>query len=162
MRIWRVCPARRTATAFDGEGARLNGGRWNHVGLSAVYVSATISLGLLEYLVNADPDLAPEALVRIPVDCPDEIQVDDITVAGLPREWRSYPAPDSVKDIGSEWLRGCRNLILSVPSVIVPQERNFVLNPCHLRFKELGIGPAEPFSLDPRLWSSLPGPKAAR
>ena len=152
MRIWRICPARHEVTAFDGEGARLHGGRWNHVGSSAVYASATISLGVLEYLVHADPDLAPEALVAIPVDYTDAMLLDEIKLSTLPAGWRNYPAPDAVKDIGSDWLRTASNPILSVPSVVVPQERNFVLNPHHARFHELKVGKSEPFSLDPRLW----------
>jgi RES domain-containing protein len=151
MRVWRVCPARRATTAFDGEGARVYGGRWNHVGVPAVYVSATISLGLLEYLVHADPDLAPQALVAIPVDCSDAVPSEEIKLSALPAGWRSYPAPEAVKDIGSAWLRALSSAVLSVPSAVVPQERNFVLNPRHGRFRDLKVGTPEPISLDPRL-----------
>ena len=150
MRVWRLCPARRAESAFDGEGARLHGGRWNHVGVPAVYAAATISLAVLEILVHADHDLLPEALAVIPVDVPPRL-VTDLDLAALPKNWRRTPALDELKDIGTAFLRTGRTPVLAVPSAVVPQERNYLLNPRLPRFADLVVGTAQPFSLDPRL-----------
>ena len=152
MRVWRLCPQRRAGSAFDGEGARRYGGRWNHVGVPAVYASATISLAVLEYLVHADLGLLPDRLVVIPIELPTRLVVKVGDVAELPKEWRHTPAPDAVKDIGTAFLRAAKAPVLEVPSAVVPQESNFVLNPRHARFSDLTVGAAQPFSLDPRLW----------
>ena len=151
MRVWRLCPARRAESAFDGEGARLHGGRWNHVGVPAVYAAATISLAVLEILVHADHDLLPEALAVIAVDVPPRLVTDLGGVAALPDGWRRTPAPDELKEIGTAFLRTGRTPVLAVPSAVVPQERNYLLNPRLPRFADLVVGTAQPFSLDPRL-----------
>jgi RES domain-containing protein len=67
------------------------------------------------------------------------------------KEWRHAPAPDAVKDIGTAFLRSAKASVLEVPSAVVPQESNFVLNPRHPRFGDLAIESAQTFSLDPRL-----------
>jgi len=151
MRIWRLCPQRRAESAFDGEGARRYGGRWNHAGVPAVYASATISLAVLEYLVHADLDLLPERLVVIPVELPGRLIVNVGDVAELPKEWRHSPVPDAVKDVGTAFLRTGRTPVLAVPSAVVPQELNYLMNPRHPRIADLVLGAAQPFSLDPRL-----------
>jgi len=152
MRAWRLTKEKHRDAAFNGEGARLHAGRWNHRGLPAVYVAATISLAVLEYLVNADPDTAPGSLVIIPVDLPKELRLHVLDATQLPHDWRHCPHPESTRDLGSDWLRALTTVALSVPSAVVTQERILVLNPRHHQFSKLEIGPAEPFSLDPRLW----------
>jgi RES domain-containing protein len=70
----------------------------------------------------------------------------------LPNDWRSFPAPPALALIGEQWFRASRTAVLSVPSVVIPHERNFVLNPNHREFADLSIGHSEPFSFDPRMW----------
>ena len=151
QRGWRLCRRKHAAHAFDGEGARLNGGRWNPPGLAVVYTSATLSLAALEMLVHVDADDAPEDLVAIPVDIPSDVAVRRVQIDKLPADWRSLPAPLSLQDLGSAWVRALQTAVLSVPSAVVPQERNFVLNPAHPKFDGLVIGDPEPFSFDTRL-----------
>jgi len=150
-RAWRLCRRRYATSAFDGEGARLSGGRWNQAGIPVVYVSATVSLAALEAFVHMDPDEAPEDLVVIPVGIPDDLALTVIGVRGLPRNWRSTPAPPSLQRIGSEWARDGKTAVLSVPSAVVPQERNYLLNPRHPEFSRIETGKPELFHLDPRL-----------
>jgi len=156
MRAWRITKEKHRKTAFDGEGAKLSPGRWNHRGLPAVYVAATISLAALEYLVNTETDTAPESLLVIPVDLHTELSLQVLETTQLPHDWRHYPHPESTRDLGSNWLRALTTVALSVPSAVVPQERILVLNPRHAQFSELEIGAAEPFSFDPRLWRRSP------
>ncbi|PYR89672.1 MAG: hypothetical protein DMF84_23370 [Acidobacteria bacterium] len=67
-------------------------------------------------------------------------------------DWRTYPAPPALALIGERWLRESRTAMLSVPSVVIPHERNFILNPGHAEFAAFQVGPAEPLSFDPRMW----------
>ncbi len=148
---WRLTTRRDPAAAFDGEGARLYGGRWNRVGTPLVYASEHLSLAVLELFVHLDPEDAPRHLYRFRVELPDDA-VERLPRARLPRRWREHPAPDATAALGSEWAARGGRLALAVPSAIVPDESNFLLNPAHPRFRELDVGAGEPFSLDPRMW----------
>lgn len=149
MRIWRLVPRRHAR--FDGEGARLFGGRWNRPGTPVIYLSATISLAALEYFVHLEPGEAPDDLVVIQVDVPEGIAVHGIDVKALPRNWRVYPAPEELAELGSAWVHNRQSALLRLPSVIVPREFNYALNPAHRDFGRITVGTPEPFSLDPRL-----------
>ena len=151
-RVWRLCKRRYAVSAFDGDGARRYGGRWNPPGLRVVYTSETISLAALEALVHVDPPEAPEDLVVICVDIPDDIGVTDLTARMLPRTWRSTPAPARLQQLGATWVRAASTAVLSVPSVVVPQERNYLLNPAHPDFARIQLGRPKAFSIDPRLY----------
>ena len=150
MRVWRI--ASDAHAAFDGEGARRHGSRWTPRGVPAVFASATLSLAALERFVHTDSDLEPLDLVAIPVDIAENISIESVNVGDLAPDWRSVPAPPALAVIGEQWFRASRTAVLSVPSVVIPHERNFVLNPIHLEFPDLSIGRSEPFSFDPRMW----------
>jgi RES domain-containing protein len=156
VRLWRIATA--AHAGIDGEGARRYGGRWTRKGLAAVYASATLSLAALERFVHADPDLEPVDLIAVSVDIDDAIPLETLETAQLPDGWRQYPAPDALSRRGGEWLAGARTAILAVPSVIIPHERNYILNPAHGDFRRLIFGRPQPFSFDPRMW----GPRRTR
>lgn len=151
MRAWRIASAKHAA--LDGEGSRRHGGRWTPRGHAVVYASATLSLAALERLVYAEPDLQPRDLVAIAIDIPKAVKLESIDVDTLAVDWRDYPAPSSLAIPGERWLRESRTAVLSVPSVVIPTERNFLLNPRHADFRRCTAGPAQPFSFDPRLWN---------
>ena len=151
MRVWRIASARHTA--FDGEGARRYGSRWTPRGLSAVFTSATLSLAALERFVHIDSDLERDDLVAIPVEISFDTAIQSVTSEDLPADWRTYPAPPALALIGERWLRESRSAVLSVPSVVIPHERNFILNPAHPDFATFTIGLTESFSFDPRMWA---------
>jgi RES domain-containing protein len=109
-------------------------------------------LAALERFVHTDSDLEPMDLLAIPLEIRDDIAVDTVELATLPADWRTFPAPPAVAETGERWFRASRTPVLSVPSVVVPHERNFVLNLTHREFAEIVIGLSEPFSFDPRMW----------
>jgi len=152
VRVWRIASA--AHATFDGEGARRYGSRWTPRGLPSVFTSATLSLAALERFVNTDADLEPVDLVAIAVDIETNIAIVTVTLADLRADWRKYPAPPALARIGERWLRESKSAVLSVPSVVVPTERNFILNPTHADFVRLTISPSEPFSFDPRVWKT--------
>lgn len=148
-RAFRVVKKRWAKAAFDGEGARLQGGRWNSPGLPAVYCAGHVSLAILEVVVHADLALAPYYVV-FPVEF-DESLVESLDQTRLPASWRRHPAPAAVVAIGDEWLRESRSPVLRVPSVVVPAEANFILNPRHSDFARVEIGKPEVLEVDSRL-----------
>ena len=152
MRVWRIATA--AHTAFDGEGARRYGSRWTSRGVRAAFASATLSLAALERFVHVDPELEPDDLVAIAVDIEARVAIHAVEAADLPADWRSYPAPATLAAIGDRWVRESRTAVLSVPSVVMPDERNFVLNPRHSDFARFVIRAAQPFSFDPGMWKT--------
>ncbi len=168
MRAWRLC--RRAHAAPDGEGARRYGGRWNQRGTALIYTSASASLAALEYFVHLDPEDAPLDLILTPVDIPSSLAIRELRIEDLPADWRSLPAPDALARMGTRWARQLESAVLSVPSAIVPEERNYLLNPAHPEFREITMAAARRFSFDPRMWkgtrvhsvSSTGGPPSYR
>jgi RES domain-containing protein len=140
------------AEAFSGEGARLAGGRWNLAGTPVVYLSESLSLAALELFVHLPVAARRIELVAFEVRVPDDVRIDDLDEARLPKMWREEPVPEETQKLGSEWAKGVNALLLRVPSVVVPIESNFVLNPAHPDYKALKISPPKPFSFDPRMW----------
>lgn len=147
MISWRLVHEKFASTAFDGEGARLYGGRWNRRGQKMVYTSGAISLATLELLAGLPSIKILDAYVCIPVDIPSEIVLD---VEALPGGWDSIPAGSVSKDIGSAWIQEDLSPVLRVPSVIIPSEMNYLFNPVHSDFGRLKIGEPRAFRFDPR------------
>jgi RES domain-containing protein len=148
--LWRVVKRRRAATAFDGNAAQRYGGRWNSPGRRAVYASASKSLALLEVLVHLDAGGSLPRLVAFTFDV-DATLIDHLPPAQLPRYWRTMRGLPATQQIGDAWLVSGRALALAVPSAIVPEEVNYLLNPSHPGFARLRFGRPIPFLLDPRL-----------
>jgi RES domain-containing protein len=117
-----------------------------------VYASATLSLAALELFVHLEAEDAPEDLVAVPAEIPDDLRRLEIAMDELPADWRRYPAPERLADLGSAWVRAGTTAVLVVPSAVIPQERNYLLSPAHPAFARIRVGRATPFSFDPRLW----------
>jgi len=151
MVVWRICAERLAARAFEGEGARTYGGRWNHPGVAVVYASATLALAILELLVHVDAATIPEDLVTFAIDVPERLTMTRVAEADLPAGWCYYPSPEATRDVGTRWVREGKTAVLVVPSAVVPQENNYLLNPAHPEFSRLRIGKPQAFRFDPRL-----------
>lgn len=148
--LWRVVKRKHAATAFDGKAAARFGGRWNSPGQRAVYASATKSLAVLEVLVHLDVGRPLPRLVAFAFKLDSKL-VDQLSVEQLPRHWRSARGLLATQRLGDEWLASGHALALAVPSTIVPEESNYLLNPAHPAFGRLRFGPSIPFLIDPRL-----------
>lgn len=149
LTAWRLTKTRYVRSAWDGEAARRLGGRWNNAGTAVVYTSATLALALVETLVHLPSDVLP-AFTAIPCGF-DAAMVTTIAEEELPDDWRVTPPPSSTMAIGDEWVRSGRSLALKVPSVVVPTEYNYLLNPAHVDFARVRIGAPSPFPFDERL-----------
>jgi RES domain-containing protein len=146
---WRIVKAKHAATAFSGKGAADHGGRWNSRGVAVVYVSLTKSLAVLESLVHLNPPVRFK-LVAFRLEF-DDAWVEKFPLKKLPADWQVEPPPPSTQQIGDLWMREARSAILALPSAIIPNEPNFLLNPAHPDFKTISIHKPEPFAIDPRL-----------
>jgi RES domain-containing protein len=151
MALWfRIVQVRWAATAMDGEGARLHGGRWNPPGVAAVYLAASRALAALEILVHAPRESLPLEWRVIAVEVPDDA-VKLAAAKRLPEGWRDQPSSPAARRFGAAWLARGEGLALALPSVIVPQERTLLLNPRHPAAVKLKCPAAERFGFDPRL-----------
>lgn len=136
---------------LSGEGARRYGGRWNHPGTALVYTSSSLSLAVLEYLVNLQVEDLPDDLVAVKIDAPDDLPRSQIRVKRLPRNWRVFPAIEELKDIGTNWTRRNKTPVLIVPSVVIPSELNCLINPAHPQIARIKVASVKSFGLDTRL-----------
>lgn len=152
--LWRIAKTRYARTAFDGEGARLHGGRWSSAGLRVVYASESIALASLEVMVGLQKSslLPSYSLVSARVD---DAGVEVLSPAALPANWRIHPPAPASQAIGDLWIAERRSLVLKVPSAVIEAESNFLLNPAHPRFASIEISTPTAFAFDPRLLAAL-------
>jgi RES domain-containing protein len=147
---WRIVQERYSKEAFTGEGARLYGGRWNSAGHAAVYAAGSRSLAVLEMLVHLDGPQLLSSYLLYEAEFPESL-VTEMNVGDLPRDWRDDPAPRSTQAIGDAWIRGGASVVLRVPSVLIPEEHNYLLNPRHAEFGRIRVSGGERFAFDARL-----------
>ena len=148
---YRLVKRKYQDTAFDGEGARLYGGRWNSPGRACVYVASSESLALLEIMVHLESYRLLDAYALLRLTLPAE-SILRVGAEDLPDNWQEAPAPAETADLGDGWLTSGQSLALALPSVVVPREFNYMLNPGHPLFDSI-VAAAEPlrFKPDPRL-----------
>lgn len=147
---WRICASQYAQAAYSGEGARIYGGRWNSRGRAVVYISESVSLAVLEQLVHVEDPAALDAFVVVSATL-EESAVETLSVASLPDDWRVYPAPASIKEIGDVWLTETRSLAMKVPSATVRGQYNLLVNPAHPDFAAVEVSKPEALDLDPRI-----------
>lgn len=120
--------------------------------MRVVYVSASLSLATLEYLVHANALSAPRNVYSVWAEIPDDIARESLTEARLAKSWRRYEPPvEKLREMGDRWVRAARTAILEVPSAVVPSENNFLLNPAHPDFQRITQGKPAPANFDVRL-----------
>ena len=148
---WRIVPEDQAATAFNGEGARLYGGRWNSVGVPMVYASEHQSLAALEIRVHIDKTRMGK-LYKCFAFRFDESLMEVFRVGGLPRDWQQEPPSPALQQLGDDWVKANGSVILAVPSVIIPKEINYLINPKHPDFAKLRFEPPNDFLFDSRMF----------
>lgn len=137
---------------MTGTGARIYGGRWNHAGYPVVYASGSRSLAALEFLVHVPMALAPDNLSIVEINIDKDIKRELIKKSQLPANWRNYPAPEELANIGTSWIKSKSSLLLDVPSAVVDKEVNTLINPLHPDIKFVNLVNIEKFSFDPRFF----------
>lgn len=148
MLVWRLASGR--YLPLTGEGARLVGGRWNSPGRPMVYASESLALCLAECLVHVTGRL-PNDYVAFKIEVP-ESEIERLVISNLKTGWELDMA--FTREIGDEWLREKRSLALVVPSAILPESSNVIINPLHARASKLTVISQQPFAFDPRFRST--------
>jgi RES domain-containing protein len=152
MRVWRICHEKWAKTAFDGQGAKIYGGRWNSIGIAVVYTSSSLALAALESLVHLGVKKMPLNYVAISADIPESLTIEKAELDKLPQNWRSDPAPAELATIGDQWVSLEASAILKVPSAVIDEEWNYLIYPEHPDFSRIQIGLPKPFQFDARLF----------
>lgn len=137
------------ANDLSGSGARLYGGRWNSEGRSMLYLAGSRALAVLEALVHVRPTDFPNEYSMLTLDAPDDIA--EVDLSRLPPHWKDDTDIDSVKQTGNNFLLERKHLLLKVPSAIVDDEFNYLLNPLHPSAQKIKLISVKPFSFDSRL-----------
>lgn len=155
MYLYRIA---RTSYANDlsGNGARLYGGRWNSEGYYALYTASTRALAILETLVHSSlPLLRAADFSLITLHVPDDIAFQAIDSSVLPKGWNAWNFMRTTRKTGDDFLQKGAHLLLRVPSVLIPEEMNWVLNPRHHLMQQVQITTIRALDLDNRLLTAV-------
>lgn len=144
---YRVVKEKYLESAFDGEGARLYSGRWNSKGVSVVYTSDSLALCSLEIFVH----LPSYTLLADYVYMTARFDSDLVTEASLIDGWNERPVSKVSQAIGNQWIKDGLSAVLRVPSVIMPDGHNYLININHPEFEKINLGAPQPLTFDPRL-----------
>lgn len=134
-------------------GAVQYGGRWNPIGMPALYCGTSIAICSLEKLVHVGAGAFPP-LVLVAVDIPDDTLLYAPDLAQLPNGWNAMPTSGAAQAFGRAWLEGGTELGMKVPSVIVPEESNVILNPRHPDYGRVELQIVRPFTFDGRIFTA--------
>lgn len=149
MYVYRISLTR-YAKDLGGEGARLNGGRWNHIGIPCLYTAESRALAALEYAANVSLDDMPRALSIATIEIPDNSWIEK-SIPQLPGDWADPSTPVSTRDFGSSLLRGAKHLVVKLPSAVIHQEFNYIINPLHPAISDVRIIAIADFAFDVRV-----------
>jgi RES domain-containing protein len=150
MTVFRI--ARRAYADLSGTGGSFYSGRWHEKGHPIVYAAGSIALAALEYAVQTS--VRPTDCVLMEIEVPDGacVTIEERIGGELPGNW-SFVEEQS-RHLGTDWLLERKFLMLSVPSVVIPFERNLLLNPRHPQFGFVLIKRLAPFFFDPRIFET--------
>jgi RES domain-containing protein len=156
IEAYRISKESNPAKGFSGQGGKDWGGRWNSRGVAVVYTAAHRSLSILEILVHVKGGAGtggtaistPFYVYAVSFDA---ALVEELRIFSLPAGWNLEPPTAASQSLGDAWVLAATSPILAVPSVIVPEERNYILNPNHPRFPEVQIASPVVCAVDPRL-----------
>lgn len=155
MVLWRIATDTRDYEAYDlgGKGAEKTGGRWNRPGRPVVYTASSVALACLETVVHLDAGDLPLNRFLVRIEVPDAVWQarQSLSPADLPVGWSAVPEGKVSLDAGDAWLRGGQCALLAVPSVIVPEELNVLVNPLHADARHISGVKVRPWFYDPRM-----------
>jgi RES domain-containing protein len=152
--VWRLIKSRYAASAFDGEGARLYGARWNSPGVRVAYAADTPALAVLEVLVNLQNARILESYSFVKAEVPAEL-IESLARTDLPPDWAQSPVPQSTQALGDSWIRNAHSAVLMVPSTVVSPAHNYLVNPQHPNYSRIVVSAPEPFEFDSRLLGTV-------
>lgn len=150
MIVYRLSKSK-FSSDLSGKGAELSGGRWNSKGVAMIYTGESRALCTTEIAVHMPLGNIPTDYEIISIEIPDML-ISEIDVAALPGDWKLFPHQHFTQEIGNKFISDNTNLILKVPSAVVPGDFNYLINPRHKDFSAVRILKIEPFEFDERLF----------
>lgn len=150
LTAFRITRKEFAASLWSGYGAREFGGRWNSKGVAVIYTAENRSLAAMEQLVHLVKPRILKGYVIASISF-DEHQLTRLSPAGLPAGWNRPVALPALKKYGDNWIAAARHLVLAVPSVVIPGEWNYLINPAHPDFAGVKKSPPRRFGYDLRL-----------
>jgi RES domain-containing protein len=149
MLAWRIAK-KRHALDRTGVGAAIKGGRWNSANIHAIYAGLSSEIAALEKLVHTG-SILPLDLVIVRIELPDDGDLyEKPGLIALPKGWDDTPAPPATADFGDAFLVKGERLGLIVPSSVIPEAENIVINPVHPRMTDVNMEIIRGFTFDPR------------
>jgi RES domain-containing protein len=140
------------AQDLSGKGAEKSGGRWNSKGTALVYTSESRALCTTEIAVHTPLGNLPLDYKLISIEIPGEVKIQKIDPLSLPADWKSLPYSHPTQKIGDNFVSDGIFAVLQVPSAVVQDEYNFLINPGHPDAAKIRIKAIEPFNFDERLF----------
>jgi RES domain-containing protein len=150
--VSRLC--RSEYAGFDGGGGLYRAGRWHEQGHRIVYAAQSEALAALEVLVHLSSISQMPEYVCVKANIPDHLILDIRDLGPLPTDWASADAKQA-RGLGTRWIKEKSSAVLRIPSVVIPRESNFMLNPEHPDFTSIAVGTPLPFEFDLRLVARL-------
>ena len=152
LTTYRICKTKYAATIFDGEGARLYGGRWNSRGVRILYTAGSLSLAALEMLVHLNDEEVLPAYSFAAAEFDESLVLPVEEFRDLPKNWSASPPPLEVQSIGDEWADTKISAVLRVPTSILPVEFNYLINVEHPEFLQIKLSEPQTLTFDKRLY----------
>jgi RES domain-containing protein len=151
MIVFRLCSSRYSSD-LSGKGAERTGGRWNSKGVPMIYTSATRALCITEIAVHTPLGNIPVNYNSVSIEVPEAVRIVALNETMLPPDWKSFPHSHSTQEIGDRFIAEEIYAVMRVPSVIVQDEYNYLINPAHKDIKKIKISGIEKFEFDQRLF----------
>ena len=155
MQVWRIATDTLTYTSEDlsGAGAKATGGRWNSKGNAILYCASSIALATLETVVHLSAAGLPLNRYLVQIDIPDNLWVkrQPLSAQSAQVGWDDLPAGMVSIQAGDAWLASQASAVLEVPSIIVPEELNILINPLHSDSQTITAKKIRKWLYDPRL-----------
>ncbi len=148
---WRIAKQKHLSSGLSVDGARRYGGRWNPIGVPVIYTAESLSLATLEIIVHLEREqLLYHRFAKIPVTFKKSL-VYTLPRKKLPKDWDRLPPSESTQKLGRKWIEQAKHAILKIPSTVIREEHNYLINPVHPDFSAIEIGKPQRFEFDDRL-----------
>ncbi|MGB7395334.1 MAG: RES family NAD+ phosphorylase, partial [Pricia sp.] len=153
MKVYRIERKKYLESTLKGIGAaKTKGYRWNSLDTYLVYTASSRALATMEVAVHLDlsEDL-PTDRFYVEIEIPDDVEILELEIADLPKNWDSKPPILDTQLIGDSFVDSNQFAVLKVPSSIVPPEHNYLINPKHIDFDKIKVLSTEPMLFDKRV-----------
>lgn len=151
MIVFRLSKARYSHD-LSGKGAEKAGGRWNSKGTAILYTSESRALCTTEVAVHLPLGIVPTDYELVTLEIPDTAGIQVLTEDALPDDWDAFPPIPSTQTVGDQFVEEVKHMVLKVPSAVIQDDFNYLLNPLHPNFSQVKCLSTETFRFDGRLF----------